>query len=628
MSEAENKNVQIDLTDIGIAFGKGDRRVQVLEGVNLQVQQGEFVSLIGHSGCGKSTLLKMVAGFEVATEGNILVAGHGVSKPGPDRMMVFQNHSLLPWMTVRQNVDLAAKSVHKDMDREARIRKVDDMLELVGLAHAADKRPGEVSGGMKQRAGIARALITEPEVLLMDEPFGALDALTRGKLQESLLDIWERHRITVLMVTHDVDEAVLLSDKIVMMSNGPNADIAEVLEVELPRPRKRLEAVNHPLYYPTRNRVTHFLSSHRKDRPVEVSDDSVLRLGYIPLADCAPLLYAKEKGLFEEAGLNVELSREPSWRSLSKGLMSGRLKGAMMLAPTPMYHNARHAADPGQQIKAGMVLSRNGNGITISSRLAAQGLETREALCEWIKSRPEGQKPVFGVVFRSSMHNLMLRAWLRQGGVDPDVDCELAVVPPPQMVANLELGNLAGMCVGEPWNSYAVERGVGAVMQTSDGFWPRHPEKLFCYLDEWAKGNSDLRDKLLLALMKSTAALENPAERALLPELLSPSLGIPAATLAPSLKGMIDPGLGRDDWEGEFHIFSAGDSTVFKAEEELWLGERLKEEGLPEDGAAPLQSVFDQPAFQRVSSQLGLSGQESMARTYLESPMPLETLRS
>ncbi len=626
MSEDNETHIQIDLSGIGIAFGKGRRRVQVLEGVDLQVKEGEFVSLIGHSGCGKSTLLKMVAGFETPTEGGMLVAGHKVGKPGPDRMMVFQNHSLLPWMTVRQNVDLAAKSVHTSLSKEERLTKVNDMLDLVGLSHAVDKRPGEISGGMKQRAGIARALITEPDVLLMDEPFGALDALTRGKLQESLLEIWDRHRITVLMVTHDVDEAVLLSDRVVMMSNGPRANIAEILDVALPRPRKRLEAVNHPLYYPIRNRITHFLTTHRKSRPEEQVEEHVLRLGYIPLTDCAPLLYAQEKGYFAEEGLTVELSREPSWRNLSKGLMSGRLKGGMMLAPTPMYHNARHAEDPDQQLQAGLVLSRNGNGITLSRPLVEQGINSREALCDWIKKRPKNSPATFGVVFRSSMHNLMFRAWLREGGVDPDKDCEMVVVPPPQMVANLELGNLAGMCVGEPWNSYAVERGVGSILQTSAEFWPGHPEKLFCYKQSWAQEHPEIRDRLIRALMRSTRELADPAVRSTLPDLLSKPLGIPAGTLAHSLQGRIETGMGMKELPN-MHVFAQGTCGLLQPEEETWLAGLLQQEGLPEDAAAPLSPVCDADPYTRMMTSMGLSD-APFALDYLTSKPDLETVKS
>jgi len=460
----------------------------------------------------------------------------------------------------------------------------------------------------------------------MDEPFGALDALTRGKLQESLLEIWDRHRITVLMVTHDVDEAVLLSDRVVMMSNGPRANIAEILEVSLPRPRRRLEAVNHPLYYPLRNRITHFLTTHRKSRPEEKVDETVLRLGYIPLTDCAPLLYAKEQGYFAEEGLNVELSREPSWRNLSKGLMSGQLKGGMMLAPTPMYHNARHAEDPEQQLQAGLVLSRNGNGITLSRRLAEQGIDNRDALCDWIKSRPKGSPATFGVVFRSSMHNLMFRAWLKEGGVDPDTDCDMVVVPPPQMVANLELGNLAGMCVGEPWNSYAVERGVGVILQTSADYWPGHPEKLFCYKSAWANEHPEVRDGLIRALLKSTQALRNPEVRAGLPALLSRPLGIPEETLAHSLQGNMETGLGPALEQKEMHVFAGGDCGFLKSEEETWLADRLREEGLPEDAAAPLQPVFDPEPCQRLLG--GDPGETEFHRTYLTTSSSMETVTS
>ena len=236
--------------------------------INLTIAEGEFVALIGHSGCGKSTLLNLIAGLTTPTAGALLCANKEINGPGPERAVVFQNHSLLPWLTCFDNVYLAVERVfgasHKSTDAPAENRaqlkaRTDAALALVGLTHAAQKRPGEISGGMKQRVGIARALSMEPKVLLMDEPFGALDALTRAKLQDELLEIVARTHSTVVMVTHDVDEAVLLSDKIVMMTNGPAATIGEVLPVNLPRPRNRVELAENPAYQHCRKAVIDFL---------------------------------------------------------------------------------------------------------------------------------------------------------------------------------------------------------------------------------------------------------------------------------------------------------------------------------------------------------------------------------
>ncbi len=245
---------------------KGD--FPALRNIELTVGKGEFVTLIGHSGCGKSTLLNLIAGLTRPTEGNLICANREITGPGPERAVVFQNHSLLPWLTCFENVYLGVERVFGQssvVDGRTRENKAQltarthAALELVGLSHAAFKRPGEISGGMKQRVGIARALAMAPQVLLMDEPFGALDALTRAKLQDELLDIVATTHSTVVMVTHDVDEAVLLSDKIVMMTNGPAATIGEVLAIDLPRPRSRVQLADDPAYLGYRKAVIDFL---------------------------------------------------------------------------------------------------------------------------------------------------------------------------------------------------------------------------------------------------------------------------------------------------------------------------------------------------------------------------------
>ena len=231
-----------------------------LRDIHLTIAKGEFVALIGHSGCGKSTLLNLIAGLTTPTNGALLCANKEIKGPGPERAVVFQNHSLLPWLTCFDNIYLAVERVFGAKESKAQLKaRTDAALALVGLTHAGQKRPGEISGGMKQRVGIARALSMEPQVLLMDEPFGALDALTRAKLQDELLEIVARTQSTVVMVTHDVDEAVLLSDKIVMMTNGPAATIGEVLHVDLPRPRKRVELAEDPHYVQYRKAVIDFL---------------------------------------------------------------------------------------------------------------------------------------------------------------------------------------------------------------------------------------------------------------------------------------------------------------------------------------------------------------------------------
>ncbi|EGQ8126365.1 ABC transporter ATP-binding protein [Vibrio parahaemolyticus] len=263
----------LDLTRLGMRFPTPDGEFIALKNVDLQINKGEFVSLIGHSGCGKSTVLNLVAGLYMPTDGGVIVDGREVAGPGPDRAVVFQNHSLLPWLTVYQNVELAVKQIASKKGKAWIQEQVNHYLELIQMQHAAHKKPGEISGGMKQRVGIARALALQPKVLLMDEPFGALDALTRAHLQDALMKIQAELNNTVIMITHDVDEAVLLSDKIVMMTNGPAATIGEVLEVNLPRPRERVALADDAQYQKCRQAVLKFLYEKQSKTEIPASKE-------------------------------------------------------------------------------------------------------------------------------------------------------------------------------------------------------------------------------------------------------------------------------------------------------------------------------------------------------------------
>ena len=256
--------------NVGMTFETKKGSFVALERIDLTIRKGEFVSLIGHSGCGKSTLLNMVAGLLQPTEGGILLAEREIGGPGPDRGVVFQNHSLLPWLTCFDNVYLAVERVFQEKKTLLKER-THKALAMVGLTQAESKYPQEISGGMKQRVGIARALAIEPKVLLLDEPFGALDALTRANLQDELMRIVENTHATVLMVTHDVDEAVLLSDRIVMMTNGPAARIGEVLEVSLPRPRERLTLAHDPRFMELRAKVLEFLYEKQANKRLKAA---------------------------------------------------------------------------------------------------------------------------------------------------------------------------------------------------------------------------------------------------------------------------------------------------------------------------------------------------------------------
>lgn len=262
-------SIVLDISHIDMVFPTPKGPFTALLDVDLKIKKGEFVSLIGHSGCGKSTVLNIVAGLHQASNGGVILNGKEVKEPGPERAVVFQNHSLLPWLTAYQNVELAVKQVFGKRKSKAETKEwIEHNLKLVHMDHAMHKRPDEISGGMKQRVGIARALAMEPEILLMDEPFGALDALTRSHMQDSLMEIQNELNNTVIMITHDVDEAVLLSDRIVMMTNGPAATIGKILDINLERPRDRLALAEDPEYTHLRSEVLKFL--YEKQRKVEV----------------------------------------------------------------------------------------------------------------------------------------------------------------------------------------------------------------------------------------------------------------------------------------------------------------------------------------------------------------------
>ena len=556
MSEQQQApSAHLEISQVSKVFDTQSGMFKALDNVHVKIAEGEFISLIGHSGCGKSTVLNIVAGLTDATEGGVILEGREVRGPGPERAVVFQNHALFPWLTVYENVAIAVKHVFRGRKTKAEMRDwILHNLELVHMGHAADKRPDEISGGMKQRVGIARALAMEPRVLLMDEPFGALDALTRAHLQDSLMEIHQRLNNTVIMITHDVDEAVLLSDRIVMMTNGPAATVGEILQVDLLRPRKRLELADDPHYNHLRAEVLHFLHErHAKpDVPASAPADSAeapadpdtaagteqpaarsssgsgrvpagrpLEIGYIPLTDAAPLVVAHELGLFRQEGVDVSLVRETSWASIRDKVAIGMLDGAQMLAPMPLAASVG-AGGPKQALTAPMTLSQGGNGLTVSRDLFRDMCDLDPDLSSDRRRAPAAlrtvveqraargrQRLTFGVVFPSSSHNYLLRHWLASGGIDPDRDVRLVVIPPPQMVTNLDVGNVAGFCVGEPWNTVAVERGIGVTLATSAELWPDHVEKVFGVGETLSRRRPEALAGLLRALNTAGRWLED-----------------------------------------------------------------------------------------------------------------------
>jgi bicarbonate transport system ATP-binding protein len=484
-----------------------------LKGIDLQIQKGEFVSLIGHSGCGKSTLLNMVAGLDLPTEGVVTLEGHPITKPGPDRMVVFQNYSLLPWRTVRENIALAVNSVMKHLPKAERDRRVEQHIDLVGLRPHADKPPAMLSGGQKQRVAIARALAIRPKLLLLDEPFGALDALTRGNLQEQLMQICEENQVTAIMVTHDVDEAVLLSDRIVMLTNGPESKIGQILEVDIPRPRKRMEVVEHPSYYSLRSEMIYFLNQQKRIKKIRARKTAVvarhglekvnLEIGFVPLTACAPLAIAKEKGFFAKHGLDeVALVRETSWRGITDGIVGGYLDAAQMPSGMPLWLTlGGHESRPLPVVSA-LTMTRNGNAITLAKRFYDQGVYTLADFKSMLHRSSEG-KHTMGMVHPSSMHNILLRYWLASGGIDPDRDVSLKTIPPAQMVVDLQANSIDGFCVGEPWNFRAAAEGIGFTVATDLEIWPGHPGKVLGVREDWAAAYPNTHIALVKALLEA-----------------------------------------------------------------------------------------------------------------------------
>ncbi len=525
-------NTRVEIADLTKVFPLGgDKTYLALRGIHLQIQAGEFISLIGHSGCGKSTLLNLVAGLDFPTEGVVLLDGQRIGRPGPDRMVVFQNYSLLPWLTVRENVALAVDEVMAGLPRRERQALVEKYVAMVGLSHALDKPPSQLSGGMKQRVAIARALAVQPKVLLLDEPFGALDALTRGGLQEQLMKICEETGATALMVTHDVDEAVLLSDRIVMLVNGPGSHIGGILDVDIPRPRQRLAVVNHPSYYQLRSEIIYFLNQQkrvkkRNARPVAVVarhglEKVNLEIGFVPLTACAPLAIAQEKGFFRKHGLDeVTLVRETSWRGIVDGIRAGHLDAAQMPSGMPLWLTLGGGDRPNLPVVSALTMTRNGNAITLCRRFYEQGVRSLTDFRDYLRNSPE-QTHRMGVVHPSSMHNLLLRYWLAAAGIDPDRDVSLILVPPAQMIVDLKAGSIDGFCVGEPWNYRAAVEGVGFTVATDLEIWNGHPGKVLGVREDWAAAYPNTHIALVKALLEACRYCADPANEPEIRQLLA-----------------------------------------------------------------------------------------------------------
>ncbi|MGB7247886.1 MAG: nitrate ABC transporter ATP-binding protein [Phormidesmis sp.] len=613
--------VAVEQVDKAFSLSGGGEYI-ALAGINLDIKEGEFVSFIGHSGCGKSTLLDMIAGFSQPTAGMVTLDGQKITQPGPDRMVVFQNYSLLPWQTVRDNVSLAVDSVMGDRSRAERRAIVDENLKLVGLTEAADKRPAQLSGGLKQRVAIARALSIRPKLLLLDEPFGALDALTRGNLQTQLMKICEAHKVTTVMVTHDVDEAVLLSDRIVMLTNGPSAQIGQILDVEIPRPRERMQVIEHPSYYSLRSEIIYFLNQQkrvkqwrsRKTTPVSRHglEKVNLDIGFVPLTACAPLAVAQEKGFFAKHGLDeVNLVRETSWRGICDGIRGGYLDGAQMPAGMPLWLTLGGDEEPPVSMVTALTMTRNGNAITFDNELLGKGVRNLGDFKQYVDRTPE-KRHTLGVVHSASMHNLLLRYWLAAGGIDPDEDVTLQTIPPAQMIVDLRADTIDGYCVGEPWNLRAVMEEVGFTVATDLDIWNGHPGKVLGVREDWAQRYPNTHIALVKALIEACRYCADPAHELEIREILSRKqyVGTPVEYIHLSDPHEAISSLPRDSRRYAHHVFFGEGLNRPSRTEHLWMMTQLARWGhtpFPRNWLEILERVCQANVFLTAARELGLS---------------------
>jgi nitrate/nitrite transport system ATP-binding protein len=617
--------VQIDHVDKVFPLANGGKYI-ALKNIELEIEEGEFVTLIGHSGCGKSTLLNTIAGLDRATAGGVILEGRQITEPGPDRMVVFQNYSLLPWLSVEENIALAVDEVYSKKSKGERKSIVEHHIELVGLRAATKKRPSELSGGMKQRVAIARALAIRPKLLLLDEPFGALDALTRGGLQEQLMHICEESRVTSVMVTHDVDEALLLSDRVVMLTNGPESHIGQILTVDLPRPRRRMDVVKHPDYYHMRSEIINFLNQQKRVKQRQAAkstqvlvpqtkklEQTTVNIGYIPLSDCAPLVIAQEKGFFAKYGIErVNLCQESSWDAIAEQIVSGKLTAAQMVAGMPLALTLGMNGNRSVPISVPLVLSRNGNAITLSTKLYHQGIHNLQTLKATISNSE--QKITLGIVHECSMHNLMLRYWLASGGIDPDTDLKLIVIPPQEMVAAMKSGSIDGFCVGEPWNTQAVQEGVGFVIATDLDIWAGNPEKVLGFTDAWVQQHPNTHMAIVQAILEACEYCDEPRHRKEIVNLLSKHLNLPPQYLQPGLIGPFDRGGNREPENlPRYHQFHIQNANCPRRIEGLWILTQLARWGIapfPKNRVEILDRVRRVDHFITACDRLGYVGIE------------------
>jgi nitrate ABC transporter ATP-binding subunit len=600
-----------------------------LKDIELNIRKGEFISLIGHSGCGKSTLLNLVAGLDLPSEGVVMLQGEQILRPGPDRMVVFQNYSLLPWMSVRENIRLAVKNVLSHLSVAEQNQIIEQHIDLVGLRHAANKPPEQLSGGMKQRVAIARALAIRPKLLLLDEPFGALDALTRGNLQEQLIQICEENQVTAMMVTHDVDEAILLSDRVVMLTNGPASNIGQILDVEIPRPRKRMEVVNHPNYYSYRGEIIYFLNQQKQIKKIRARKQTVvarhglekvnLEIGMLPITACAPLAIAKEKGFFTHHGLDdVHLVRESTWRGIQDGIAGSYLDASLMPAGMPVWMTVGGMNNKPIPVATALTMTRNGNAITLDKRFVDQGIRTLNDLRRFLVATPD-KRHTFGVAHPASNHNLLLRYWLAAGGIDPQKDVAISNLSPAQMVANLQAGNIDGYSIGEPWATRAVAENIGYEIASDLEIWDGHPGKVLGVREDWALAYPNTHVALVKAVLEACRYCADPANHEEVRDILAGAdylaMDREFIYLNDSHKAVCN--ITQTARDLSHHLFFGQGINRPSRTEHLWMLTQLARWGdvaFPRNWVEVLERVCKVSVFSIAARELGLSETTSYSR--------------
>ena len=516
--------ITIEIRGVSKVFNTERGHHVALKDVDLDIRQGEFVSFIGHSGCGKSTLLNLVAGLTDISSGTIAINGEAVKGPGLDRAMVFQNYSLLPWLSVRQNIREAVDAAQPKLSEDEKSAIVDQFIGAVKLGAHADKKPAQLSGGMKQRVAIARAFAVHPKILILDEPFGALDALTKGALHDTLSALWQSENSqveTVLMVTHDIDEAIYLSDRIVVLSNGPAAKISEIFEVNLPRPRDKRAMTTSRETIALKTRLLEKLHAGHAMSSGGGRDTQRIRIGFVPLLDCALLVMAQELGFFRKAGLRVELRKQPSWAAVRDKTLSGELQMSHCLFSLPLSVATGITEPRGAHLKIAMNLASNGQAIVLSRAFEGVAAHDARALKTRIEAIiSEGRRPVFAMTYAGGTHDIWLRLSLLAAGIDLKA-IAFVTLPPPQMVMSLEHGEIDGFSAGEPWPALAVEKGVGAYYARSGELWPDHPEKVLAVNETFARERSDDLKRVIRAVLEAAQWLERADNRAQTAQVLA-----------------------------------------------------------------------------------------------------------